>query len=286
MLVEESKRNERKGMRSFTLLLLVAVVLSIVTTTTKVVAAKTTNHGAGAPNLSGLPYVRIEDLPGVDVSKRTNGGQLSLQWHETDEEHVEFLPADNLPTLLNKQQKKMKKSRRNRNRNLSSNDEEENEDEDRDSNEENNSRDDADDADDQDDEADDYDEDEEDETGKWDEYNPYSVQPFVEGMSEYDEYQQAWRMLGFMIDCNSNDDDEDEASHNSRDGEISEAGCARYILWAAVSTFVDDRNVQPSTSIRLVSLIKSISPSLSMYLINSLPLVNTWERIIMQTFVP
>ena len=32
-------------------------------------------------------------------------------------------------------------------------------------------------------------------TGSWEQFDPYSVQPFVEGMSEYDEYQQAWRML-------------------------------------------------------------------------------------------
>ena len=35
-------------------------------------------------------------------------------------------------------------------------------------------------------------------TGEWEKYNPYSVQPFVEGMGDYDEYQQAWRLLGFM----------------------------------------------------------------------------------------
>jgi len=38
-------------------------------------------------------------------------------------------------------------------------------------------------------------EEEEQTTGSWEQFDPYSVQPFVEGMSEYDEYQQAWRML-------------------------------------------------------------------------------------------
>lgn len=75
-------------------------------------------------------------------------------------------------------------------------------------------------------------EDEEIKTTAWDAYNPYSVQPFVEGMSEYDEYQQAWRMLGFMIDCNSYDDD-DASGSGSED--TTEDGCARYIIWAAVS---------------------------------------------------
>ena len=68
------------------------------------------------------------------------------------------------------------------------------------------------------------------ETGGWEGYNPYSVQPFIEGMGDYDEYQQAWRMLGFMIDCNGVSDEDD---HHS--GDVTEDGCARYILWAAVS---------------------------------------------------
>jgi len=68
-------------------------------------------------------------------------------------------------------------------------------------------------------------------TGAWEEHDPYSVQPFVEGMSEYDEYQQAWRLLGFMIDCNSADDDGSGSGSGSED--TTEDGCARYVLWAA-----------------------------------------------------
>ncbi|VEU40007.1 unnamed protein product [Pseudo-nitzschia multistriata] len=67
-------------------------------------------------------------------------------------------------------------------------------------------------------------------TGAWEAYDPYSVQPFVEGMSEYDEYQQAWRLLGFMIDCNMSDDDDNNGSGS---GDTTEDGCARYVLWAA-----------------------------------------------------
>ena len=46
--------------------------------------------------------------------------------------------------------------------------------------------------------------------------------------------QQAWRLLGFMIDCNtvSASDDDYEMSGGSGD-EITDKGCARYILWAA-----------------------------------------------------
>ena len=72
-------------------------------------------------------------------------------------------------------------------------------------------------------------------TGAWEEHNPYSVQPFVEGMSEYDEYQQAWRLLGFMIDCNSADDDGSGSHSGSGSEDTTEDGCARYVLWAAVS---------------------------------------------------
>ena len=68
----------------------------------------------------------------------------------------------------------------------------------------------------------------------------YSIQPFVEGISEYDEYQQAWRLLGFMIDCDDHlsyvDDDAYYYNNNggSWDGGTGE-GCHRYVLWAAVS---------------------------------------------------
>lgn len=79
--------------------------------------------------------------------------------------------------------------------------------------------------------------------GAFDEYNPYSVQPFVEGMSEYDEYQQAWRMLGFMIDCNIPAEDEDGDGHNSNSEDTTEDGCARYVLWAAVSIKLAFHNI-------------------------------------------
>jgi hypothetical protein len=76
-------------------------------------------------------------------------------------------------------------------------------------------------------------------TAQWDGYNPYSVQPFVEGMGDYDEYQQAWRMLGFMIDCNqvsyASYGNNNNQNHHSGSGDTTSDGCARYILWAAVS---------------------------------------------------
>lgn len=63
----------------------------------------------------------------------------------------------------------------------------------------------------------------------------YQVQPFVEGVSDYDTYQQAWRMLGFMIDCddsNGSNNNDDHHSGSQDEGDTGE-GCQRYVLWAA-----------------------------------------------------
>eukprot|EP00804_Cyclotella_cryptica_P002572 CCRYP_010406-RA/>CCRYP_010406-RA protein AED:0.04 eAED:0.04 QI:451/1/1/1/1/1/3/884/508 len=72
-------------------------------------------------------------------------------------------------------------------------------------------------------------------SGAYANYDPYSVQPFIEGMSNYNEYQQAWRLLGFMIDCNTviYDDDDGRSNGGSRDQQLTEDGCSRYVLWAA-----------------------------------------------------
>lgn len=64
----------------------------------------------------------------------------------------------------------------------------------------------------------------------------YDVQPFAYGDNEYDEYQQAWRLMGFIIDCNPMVDDDYYQQENSGSGDQgTEDGCARYVLWAAVS---------------------------------------------------
>ena len=69
--------------------------------------------------------------------------------------------------------------------------------------------------------------------------DPYSVQPFVEGMSEYDEYQTAWRLLGFMVDCDTENDDDYHISYHSHSSDyndtmyVSENECARYVIWGA-----------------------------------------------------
>ena len=68
----------------------------------------------------------------------------------------------------------------------------------------------------------------------------YRLSPFVEGVTEYDEYQTAWRLLGFMIDCDDDlsdvtyDDDQYNSGSGSGSGDTGE-GCNRYVVWAAVS---------------------------------------------------
>lgn len=77
---------------------------------------------------------------------------------------------------------------------------------------------------------------------KTEDNSQYRVQPFVEGVSDYDAYQQAWRLLGFMIDCNTvqsvynnnNNNNNEKHSGDSGTGE----GCTRYVLWAAVSLVI------------------------------------------------
>jgi len=86
---------------------------------------------------------------------------------------------------------------------------------------------------------------EQDETDNIRENNPqYRVQPYVEGVSDYDEYQQAWRLLGFMIDCDdtwiNNGDDDDGDGGGSNDQYDTGVGCTRYVIWAAVSCDDDD----------------------------------------------
>jgi len=70
-------------------------------------------------------------------------------------------------------------------------------------------------------------------TGGYDENNAYSVQPFIPGLGKYDEYAQAWRLLGFMIDCNEVTEDDDYAQDNGSNDGGTEEGCTRYLLWAA-----------------------------------------------------
>ena len=70
----------------------------------------------------------------------------------------------------------------------------------------------------------------------------YKLSPFVEGESDYDEYQQAWRLLGFMIDCDDQvtnwmTDDWYQQNGQNREGSGDQGTgdmCTRYVLWAAV----------------------------------------------------
>lgn len=60
----------------------------------------------------------------------------------------------------------------------------------------------------------------------------YDNQPFAYGEGDYDEYQQAWRLLGFIVDCNPMVDDDVYDQGGSGD-DVTGEGCARYVLWAA-----------------------------------------------------
>lgn len=66
---------------------------------------------------------------------------------------------------------------------------------------------------------------------------------FVDGAETYyDEYAQAWRALGFFIDCGYQQTDA------RRDLQEGEEGCRRYMLWAAV------RSKQYSTWLQKMNL--------------------------------
>lgn len=62
----------------------------------------------------------------------------------------------------------------------------------------------------------------------------------------YDEYAQAWRFLGFYIDCDDDVQFEDLQQRNNQDQQdrndnvqaTSYSICRRYLLWAAVSFVV------------------------------------------------
>ena len=61
-------------------------------------------------------------------------------------------------------------------------------------------------------------------------YQPFSVQTFVEGMLEYNTYQQVCRLLGFMMDCNKVLCKRSGGSGN----ELIDEGCTCYVLWEAM----------------------------------------------------
>lgn len=61
--------------------------------------------------------------------------------------------------------------------------------------------------------------------------NPYADQTiFVDGAETYyDAYAQAWRYVGFYVDCQA----EAEDDRRRLDGDNDGVGCVRYLLWAA-----------------------------------------------------
>ena len=65
----------------------------------------------------------------------------------------------------------------------------------------------------------------------------YSKQFIDGGETYYDEYSQAWRLLGFYIDCDSPYEREGDCDGGGGGGNDNDEGenCPRYLLWAAVS---------------------------------------------------
>lgn len=69
---------------------------------------------------------------------------------------------------------------------------------------------------------------------------PYSSLFADSQNTNYDGYQQAWRYMGFYIDC-STANSNNNGNNNHRDlkeGEGGNMGCTRYLLWAAVRSAV------------------------------------------------
>jgi len=71
----------------------------------------------------------------------------------------------------------------------------------------------------------------------------YGSNGYAESSSTYyDGYAQAWRYLGWYVECNGGSSryyDQSEHSHESGSGDQQVFGnnyCQRYLMWAAVST--------------------------------------------------
>jgi hypothetical protein len=83
--------------------------------------------------------------------------------------------------------------------------------------------------------------------------SPYEKM-FVDGVETYyDEYAQAWRALGWYIDCDACDENNGGCAEERRKlEEEGVGGCPRYLLWAAVSTVFDNRVLRSCIEFLLV----------------------------------
>jgi hypothetical protein len=70
-----------------------------------------------------------------------------------------------------------------------------------------------------------------------DHQDPYDVVFLDGGETYYDDYSQAWRALGFYIDCDAKESDayRRRRARSLEEEEYTPTGCRRYMLWAAVS---------------------------------------------------
>lgn len=72
----------------------------------------------------------------------------------------------------------------------------------------------------------------------------------------YDEYSQAWRALGFYIDCDA--DVQEDGRRQLEDDNNDGITCQRYMLWAAVS-----KSILPVPPVRVpvpVPVLKEVQP--------------------------
>jgi hypothetical protein len=61
-------------------------------------------------------------------------------------------------------------------------------------------------------------------------------QQFVDGSETYyDDYAQAWRLVGFYIDCNAEEYEQEADDRRKLEDNEDSTACERYLLWAAVS---------------------------------------------------
>lgn len=74
------------------------------------------------------------------------------------------------------------------------------------------------------------------------EESPY-YKLFADGAETYyDDYAQAWRALGWYIDCDYCDDNDgcwwNQGDDEDGGGDNRNSGCRRFLLWAAVSDII------------------------------------------------
>ena len=116
---------------------------------------------------------------------------------------------------------------------------------------------------------------------------------FADGSTYYDEYSQAWRVLGWYIDCSSSQNKRrklEEAAQQGGDGDDANANvnenlsCMRYLLWAAVSgVHCSVDNCWFSVPVPLIPFDLLLSCSTSIWTTKGVASENTSSTIVLTT---